>query len=132
VIGGKLAPDRVAQIAVIERGIEQRSRRVIEIGPLQHRQRDAGQQLCIVAAADDRLIPQDLTGNRLRDLLIGIVPGLDVLDGMVVERLELSARDDPADLLAVAASDSFMVSLIGIQSSWLICTSITVAFSAGF
>ena len=97
-IGGQRPPDRIALVAVIERGIEQQAGRIIEIGPLQQRQRRAGQQLRIVAPPDDRLIVQDLACDRLGDLLIGIVPGLDVLDGMVVERLELPGCDDLADL----------------------------------
>src|SRR5256885_1854527 len=65
----RCAPYRVAIETVVECGVEQRGGRIVEFGPLQQCQVDAGKKLRIVAVRDDGLLVEHPSGDLLSDLL---------------------------------------------------------------
>lgn len=92
------APHRVVGEAVIERVADQFGESRVLAGLRLQCQRESGQELRVVTGADDREValqtPRDLNGG----VLVAVVPGFDVLDGVAAQRGQWRGRDHSADL----------------------------------
>jgi hypothetical protein len=96
--GRERTPDRVGAKAVVKRVVEQGLRLLVERGIFQQCKRGAGEQLGVIAVSDDRLLVQDLPGDGFSGRFIRIIPGLDLLNRMPVQPLELVGRNRLADV----------------------------------